>query len=58
MSGLIRPKIELDLAFMPVLINSNLDDDSIKNERASMETPFSNYQSMGSFLDAQGQLTL
>ena len=25
----------------PVLINSNSDDDSIKNEHASMETPFS-----------------
>ena len=31
---------------MPVLIASNFDDDSIKNERASMETPFSNYKSM------------
>ena len=31
-------------------------DDSIKNERASMETPFSHYKSMGFFLDAQGQL--
>ena len=28
-----------------------------KNERASMETPFSHYKSMGNFLDAQGQLT-
>ena len=41
---------------MPVLLTSNFDDDSIKNERASMETPFSNYNSMGNFLDAQGQL--
>ena len=42
MSGLIRPKIELDRAFMPVLVTSNkFDDDSIKNERASMATPFS-----------------
>ena len=56
MSGLIRQKIELDQAFMPVLVNSNFDD-SIKNERASMETPFSHYKSMGNFLDAQGQLT-
>ena len=39
MSGLIQPKIELDRAFMPVLVTSNFDDDSIKNERASMETP-------------------
>ena len=41
---------------MPVLVTSNFDDDSIKNERASMETPFS-HKSMGIFLDAQGQLT-
>ena len=33
--GLIRPKIELDRAFMPVLVTSNFDDDSIKNERAA-----------------------
>ena len=57
MSGLIRPKIKLDQAFMPVLVTSNFDDDSIKNERASMETPFSHYKSMEKFLDAQGQLT-
>ena len=57
MSGLIRPKNELDRAFMPALVTSNFDDDSIKNERASMDTPFSHYKSMGIFLDAQGQLT-
>ena len=55
MSGLIRPKIELDRAFMPILVN--FDDDSIKNKRASKETAFSHYKSMGNFLDAQGQLT-
>ena len=32
MSGLIRPKIELDRAFMPVLDTSNFHDDLIKNE--------------------------
>ena len=58
MSHLIRPKIELDPAFMPVLVTSNFDDDSIKNEQASIETPFSHDKSMGNFLDAQGQLTL
>ena len=58
MSGLIRPKIELNRAFMPVLVISNFDDDSIKNERASIETAFSHYKSMGNFLDTQGQLTL
>ena len=42
---------------MSVLVTSNFDDDSIKNERASMETPFSHYKSMGNFLDAQGQLS-
>ena len=57
MSGLIQPKIKLDQAFMPVLVTSNFDDDSIKNERASMETAFSHYKSMGNFLDTQGQLT-
>ena len=57
MSGLIQPKIELDQAFMSVLVTSNFDDDSIQNQWASMETPFSHYKSMGNFLDAQGQLT-
>ena len=57
MSGLIRPKIELNWVFMPVLVTSNFDDDSIKNEQASMKTPFSHYKSMGNLLDAQGQLT-
>ena len=42
LSSLIRPKIELDRAFMPVLVvTGNFEDDSIQNERASMETPFS-----------------
>ena len=58
MGGLIRPEIEFDQDFMPVLVTSNFDDDSIKNERASMETPFSHYKSMGNVLDGQGQLTL
>ena len=57
MSGLIWPKFKLDQAFMPVLVTSNFVYDSIKNEQASMETPFSHYKSMGDFLDAQGQLT-
>ena len=34
---------------MPVLVTNNFDDDSIKNEQASMETPFSHYKSMGFF---------
>ena len=49
MSGLIWPKIKLDRALMPVLVTSNFDDDSIKNERASMETSFSHYKSMWVF---------
>ena len=36
---------------MPVLVTSNFHDDSIKNERARMETPFSHYKSMGNILD-------
>ena len=35
---------------MPALVTSNFDDDMIKNERASMETAFSHYKSMGIFL--------
>ena len=42
---------------MPVLVLSNFDDDSIKNERVSMESGFSHLKSKGNFLDAQGQLT-
>ena len=57
MSGLIRPKIEFDRAFMPALVTSNVDDDSIKNERASMETQFSHYGCIGNCLDAQEQLS-
>ena len=57
MTGLIRPKIELDQSFMPVLVTSNFDDDSIKNERASMETLFSHYKYTGNSLKAQEQLT-
>ena len=56
MSGLIRLKIELDQAFMPALVTSNFDEDSIRNEWASMEAPFSHYKPIGNVLDAQGQL--
>ena len=44
--------------FMPVLITSKFDEDPIKNERASLETLFSHYKSLGNFSDPQGQLTL
>ena len=42
---------------MTVLVTSNFDDDLIKNERASMQTPFSHCKSMGDILDVQGHLT-
>ena len=48
MSG-VKKKIELDQAFMPVLVISNFDDDSIKNAQASMETAFSHYKFMRNF---------
>ena len=48
-SSLIRSKIKLVQAFMPVLVTSNFDNDSIKNEQAGMETAFSDYTSMGTF---------
>ena len=54
MSSLIRPEFKLVQAFMPALVTSNFDDDSIKNERASMETAFSNYKSIEKFLDLKG----
>ena len=43
---------------MSVLVTSNFDDDLIKNERASMETAFCHYKSMGIFLDPPGQLSV
>ena len=44
--GQVTPKwvVKLVRAFMPVLVTSNFDDDSIKNERASMKTAFSHYK--------------
>ena len=43
---------------MPVVVASKFDEDLIKNERASLETPFSHYKSMENFSDAQGHLTV
>ena len=37
---------------MPVLVTSKFDEDPIKNEHASLETP------MGNVLDAQMHLTM
>ena len=42
---------------MPVLVTSKFDGDPMKNERASLETPFSHCKSMGNVLDSQRQLT-
>ena len=39
---------------MPVLVTNKFDEDPIKNEQASLETPFSRYKSMGNFSDARG----
>ena len=54
----IRPEFELCLDYMSVLVTSKFDEDPIKNERASLETPFSHYKFMGIFFkNAQGHLT-
>ena len=54
--GQVTPNEWLDLAqnrtqpsFYACPGYRQLDDDLIKNERASMETPFSHYMSMGNF---------
>ena len=47
MSYPIRPEFELVRDFMPALVTSKFDKDLIKNEQASLETPFSHYKSMG-----------
>ena len=53
----IQPEFELIWDFMAVLVINKFHEDLIKNEWTSLETPFSDYKSMGNFLDAQGQLT-
>ena len=35
--------------FLAVLVTSKFDEDPIENERASLETPFTDYKSMGNF---------
>ena len=47
MTDQIRPEFELVRDFMPVLVTSKIDEDPIKNERASLETSFSHYKFMG-----------
>ena len=41
---------------MPILVTSKFDEDPIKNECASLKTPFSHYK-YGDFKDAQSHLT-
>ena len=52
----IWPEIELVRDLIPVLVITKFDEDPIKNKRASLETPFSHYNSVGKFLDAKGHL--
>ena len=40
------------------MVSRKFDEDPIKNEQASLETPFSHYMSMGNVLDTQEHLTL
>ena len=39
----IKPEFELVWDFMPILVTSKFDESPIKNECASLETPFSHY---------------
>ena len=57
MTDPIRPELELVRDVMPVPVTSKFNEDPIKNEQASLETPFSHYKSMGNVLDAQWPLT-
>ena len=45
----IQPEFKLVWDFMAVLVTSKFDEDPIKNEQASLETPFSFYMPMGNF---------
>ena len=53
----IWAEFELKQEFMPVLLASEFDEDPIKNECASLKTPFFHYKYMEKFLDAQRHLT-
>ena len=57
MTNPIWPEFELVQDFIPALVTTWFDEDPIKDECASLETPFSHYKSMGNFLDTQGHLT-
>ena len=58
MTDPIQPVFKLVQDFMPVLVTSKFDEDPIKNEQASLGTPFSHCKSIGNFSDAQGHQTL
>ena len=51
------PKNEPLSSFYACFNTSNFDDDSIKNEQASMGTPLSHYKYRGYFSDTQGHLS-
>ena len=50
-TDLIQPEFELIWDFMAVQVTSKFDKDQIKNEWASLETPFSHYKYLGNFSD-------
>ena len=45
----IQPEFELVWGFMAFQVTSKFDEDPIKNQWASLETPFSHYKSMRNF---------
>ena len=49
MTDSIQPEFELVWDLMAALVTSKFDEDPIKNERASLETPFSHYKFMRDF---------
>ena len=50
MNDPIGPEIKLIRDFTPILVTSKCDEDPIKNEQVSLETPSSHYKYMGNFL--------
>ena len=49
MTDAIWSEFEIIRDFMPVLVISKFDEDPLKNESASLETPFSHYKSREMF---------
>ena len=52
----IWPEFEFVRYFMPVLVTRKFDVDPIKNETASLETPFSHSKSMGPNSEESGPM--